>query len=279
MARPFLARLGMLLVIFGCGLGFGLYLGGMRAVPESKARTTTSLSSGPFTDQAAQDRVEANTVLSDRVRELEKELAKQQEDRAAAIMADRLKLYKDGGPMFLFLRPFNDELKVSPSIVRFLNLTEAEQQALEEHLQQARDETRKLEQSKIQMTKQTGDSVSYEIPAYTDGAAIKEELKNRVIDDIGADRAEVFLASATSEFSNAFSNFGAEKLDITITRGPVGPGPAYQYSENLTAAGNGSSSGGSFTQLPKRFEGRSSFLCRPRCALPASPARPLAGFV
>ena len=116
-------------------------------------------------------------------------------------------------------------MKISPSIIRFLNLTEAEQQALQQDLQQARADTLKIEQSKIQLTKQTADAVSYEIPAYNEGEAIVPILDRlsqlvRLTDSKGVD-TDTWLVLGEVVFIHIHRDLIRDGLYDTAAAAPI----------------------------------------------------------
>ncbi len=73
MSRQMLISLGILLLVFGSGLGVGLYLGSGSFNCQRRIKARAKRDSSGFSSPEAQERVEQNTVLSRRILELEKE--------------------------------------------------------------------------------------------------------------------------------------------------------------------------------------------------------------
>jgi len=250
MSRQMLVYVGLLLLGFVFGISLGLYAGGGVSASGPSVKNADSFLSETSSSPEASGQVQANTLLSDRIRELEKELAEQKND-PNAVLADRLALYKKFSNQ-LGLSSFGQDLKVTPVMAEFLKLTPQEKEALEQHLAQIHAEVDKIEQANIKLVKQEGDSVTYEIPAYPEGKAIEDQLNNLVTADIGDDRASVFLGQAKWEFNEMFSGFGAGKTDIQITRTDQNAGLSYMLKETY-ADGSGSERPIGNT-LPQRYQ-------------------------
>src|SRR5882762_7954891 len=86
MSRQMLAILGVLLATFAFGFGAGAYFGGGNSTSTVAGKNTTSFSSQSSADADTPD-VHANTLLSSRIRDLEKQLAAQRKDPAADLAA------------------------------------------------------------------------------------------------------------------------------------------------------------------------------------------------
>src|ERR1700683_1093121 len=96
MSRQMLIIIGVLLLVFGSGIGIGLFIGsgpgGSGALAKMSGGTT---SPGFFADSNAAERVNDNKILSDRIRELEKELAeRKQVQNDATVAASRIAFFK-----------------------------------------------------------------------------------------------------------------------------------------------------------------------------------------
>jgi hypothetical protein len=251
MSRQMLISVGILILTFASGVASGLFLGSgaPSASGDSEKATGTAASSLSPTAEG-RERIEANTLLSDRIQELEKELADQKNDRAA-ILADRLAFVKKF-PNQLGISSFGEDLKVTPAMAEFLKLSPQEQEALEQHLAQIQGEIKKIEQAKITLVKQDDNSVTYEIPAYPEGKALKDQLNSLVTADIGDERASVFLGDSKWEFNEAFSGFGEGKTDIQITQTDQNKDLPYLLKETYA---NGSGSERPIgNSLPERYQ-------------------------
>jgi hypothetical protein len=251
MSKQMLMIIGLLVLVFGSGVGLGLFIGSAPVNSDASAKSTGgTTSSGFFADSDAEERVKDNTILSDRIRELEKELAEQKTDDHA-ILADRLAFAKKFKNQF-GLSGFDGGLKVTPIMAEFLKLTPEEKKAIEQHLAQIQGEVKKIEQARITVLKQTDNSVTYEIPAFPEGKALKDQLNNFVTADIGDDRASIFLGDSSWEFQENFSGFGEGKTDIQITKTDQNAGLNYMLKETYA---NGSGTEQPIgNALPERFK-------------------------
>ena len=73
MSKPILLAVGFLLLGFVAGISAGLYMGGdFDCLRHIRKKYRDGLSSGFFSSPEAQNQVEANTQLSNRIIELEK---------------------------------------------------------------------------------------------------------------------------------------------------------------------------------------------------------------
>lgn len=233
--------LGLLVLVFGSGIALGLFMGSAPVASDASKKSAGSSSSGFFSDPEAQDQVQTNTLLSDRIRELEKELAEQKKDQSA-IMTDRLALFKKYHKQ-IRMSAFNDNLKVMPEMAEALGLTKEEQQAIEQHLEEAKSEMEKLEDADTTLVKQTANSVTYDIPADPQGKTIKDKLDSLVSADIGDDRAEVFMnAGDYDSYGSPFSGFAESKKEIEITWANQKGSPVPVYTTKVNSVGpNGDS--------------------------------------
>ncbi len=75
MSKQVLLIVAVLLATFGFGAAAGLFVGMPSSDSSSAAKMTVLTRSGFFSDANAQNQVEANTVLSSRIRELNEEVA------------------------------------------------------------------------------------------------------------------------------------------------------------------------------------------------------------
>ena len=215
MSRQMLISIGILLLAFGSGIGLGLFMDSAPAASDVSEKSTDSSSSGPSSGIEAQDRIEANTLLSNRIRELEKELADQKKNQDS-ILADRMAFFKKY-QQSIRLSAFDHGLNVTPEMAEILGLSKEEQQALRQHLQETKSEIDKFADANTALVKQTANGVTYEVPINADGKALKDKLNSLVTSDIGVERAEMFMADGDFSNYNSFADFGQEKKEIEIS--------------------------------------------------------------
>jgi hypothetical protein len=246
MSKPTLIIAGLLLLAFGSGLGCGLFFGSASSDSTASTRTSGSSSSGFFSSSEAQNQVQANTLLSDRIRELEKELAEQKKGQDFAL-ADRLAFFKKYRAQFILMGPFGfgGDLKLSPALAELLGLSKEEQEVVEQHLAETKSEMNALEKSKAVVVKQSENSVTFEIPAAPEGADIKAKLDGLLSGDIGDDRAD--LLESYFQY-NTFGGFTEQKRRIEISWTEQNGNPEYTYQDNFLGPNgkpmNGSGGGG-----------------------------------
>jgi hypothetical protein len=256
MSKEMLVSIGILVLVFGSGVAIGLFMGDSPSVSVSPDIGNAKASSGYFIDAAAQQRNDDNTLLSSRIRELEKELSDQKQD-PTVILADRLAFCKKF-PNQLGFQAFGDDLKVTPVMAEFLKLSPEEQEALEMHLAQIHDKTVAIEKARVVFSKQPDGGFTYKIPAFPEGKELQEQLTNLITYDIGTDRAGVFLGQARWGFSEDFADFGAGEMTVQIKRtdqpnASTNVTPAYSLAV-LHANGSGmETSIGSSPILPARY--------------------------
>jgi hypothetical protein len=214
MSRQMLISIGVLFLVFGSGIGVGLYLDGGTSTSKLSDKNTKNDASG-FSSPEAQERVEQNTILSRRILDLEKELADQKSKQGAASseMIAFFKKYKQQLPLL----GYDQNLKITPEMVELLGLSKQEQQAVEQHLQETKNEMDKLDDDITVLAKQTPNSATFNIPSDPRGKTIKDQLAGAISGDIGAERADFFADTKGGFPSAAFSGFAEVKEEIEIS--------------------------------------------------------------
>lgn len=208
---------GILLFGFVSGISLGLFLGSAPAASEISEKNTGTASSGFFSDAAAQDRVQANTLLSNRIRDLEKELAEQKQDQnKAQILADRFDFFKKHHQA-IRMQAYDGSLNATSEMADVLGLSKQEQQAIHDHLAQIKSELDKYHEANTTLTKQTANSVTYEIPSDPQAKVLKDKLTDMLSSDIGADRAGLFMDYSDFSAYSSFPDFAGSKKQIDIT--------------------------------------------------------------
>jgi len=215
MSRQLLIPVGFLLVGLISGLGMGLYMGAGAPASETADKPAASASSGFFSSPEAQNQVEANTLLSNRILELEKELAEQKKERDSVVTA-RMAFFKKY-QREIRLSAFDNNLKVTPEMAELLGLSKEEQQEIEQQLAETKSEMDKIEDADTVLAKQTANGVTYDIPADPQGKALKDKLTGLLTTDIGDDRAGLFLSHFDNSGDSPFSFFGEQNNEIEIT--------------------------------------------------------------
>jgi hypothetical protein len=217
MSKPMLISLGVLLLVFGSGVALGLFISSPPAASDASEKSAGSSSSGFFSSQEAQDQVQANTLLSSRIRDLEKELADQKKDQDdVLVLAGRIAFFKKYHDK-VRMSAFDNNLKVTPEMAEILGLTKEEQQAIEQHLANIKNEMKKLDDANTTLVKQTVNGVTYEVPVDPQGKALKDELNSLLTSDVGEDRAEFFMNYSDFSGYSDFGDFAQSKKDIEIT--------------------------------------------------------------
>jgi hypothetical protein len=249
MSKQMLIFLGLLLLVFGSGIALGLFMAGAPPVSDASEKSTSGSSSGFFSSPEAQDQVQANTLLSDRIRELEKELADQKADQKT-VLEDRLAFFEKYHEQ-IRLQAFDNNLKVTPEMAEILGLSKEEQQAIEQHLAEIKSEMDKLEDADTVLAKQTADGVTYDIPADPQGKALEDKLNSLMSAGIGDERAKLFMDSGGYDFyGGPFSDFAAQKREIEIKWTQQNGSPLYTIKESAPN-GSWSTSG---TDLPTQYQ-------------------------
>jgi hypothetical protein len=222
---------------FGSGVGLGLFLGEGAPATTDESEKTKSVSSSDFSPTPeGQERIEANTLLSNRIRELEKELADQKKGDLTSV-ADRialLKKYNLGSRLQAVMGP-----TVTPEMAVILGLSKEEKQAVEEHLGEIAEEMEKLKDADTVLSKQTANSVAYDIPVDPQGDVLKEKLRGLLSSDIGADRADFLMSGGGYDSYGPFAGFAEQKGGIEITWIQQNGAPFYTVKETN---GNGAMS-------------------------------------
>jgi hypothetical protein len=244
MSRQTLLTLGVLIVTFGSGLGMGLYLGGEAgsgAAIFPGNRTSSSDNSANSGLDAPND-IHADTLLSERVRELEKQLAEQNSNQAS-IKADRLAFFKKYH-LVMNLQPFDSNLEVTPQMADLLGLTKEEKQAVESHLKEIKDEMDKLQDGDTTLSNQTANSVTYDIAADKQGELLKHKLRAYLSGDIGDDRADAFLNGSEWAYNSQLAGFMEGKKEVAISWTQQNNQNQYTVTQKLFNA-QGNMAGGS----------------------------------
>ncbi len=201
MSKQTLIIVGVLAATFGAGIGAGFFLFSDPSHSDlaPKASRTDSTST-LYSDAAAQDREQNNSLLSARIRELEKELTDPQQNRRATL-ADRLAFFKKYQKQ-IRLEPITQEMTVTPEMAALLDLTPEETKAIEQHLAETKAELDKLQDADTVLSKQTDTSVTYDIAADKQGSALKDKLQGLLTSDMGEDRADVFMNTDSYNYTH-----------------------------------------------------------------------------
>ena len=153
-------------------------------------------------------------LLSDRIRELEKELAERKESDGAKARFDFFKQHHGQIHMEAFDR---NSLKVTPEMAVILGLTDEEQKVVTARLQEVQNEMNQLVEADKSPVNQNGNSLSYEISADPRGKELKDNLASDLAGDIGADRADVLVNYGDFSVYSSFNDFSQSKKDIGLT--------------------------------------------------------------
>jgi hypothetical protein len=206
----------VLLLTFLSGIGFGLFMGSHFSSSSASENATPINPSTDFPGLGGQTENQVDIQLNSRIHDLEMELAEQKSDPDALIFQDRLAFLKKHGNGFINLHPFDRNLKVTSEMADVLELTKAEQQAVEQHLAGIKNEVDKFEAANTTLVKQSSNSVTLEIAANPGGEALKSKLSNLISTDIGADRAELFMNAEAHWGYDTLSGFDQEKKQVEI---------------------------------------------------------------
>jgi hypothetical protein len=233
-------------VTFASGLALGLMLKSEPSPANTAQKTSSSSSSRFFSDAQAQDREQANSLLSDRIRELEKQLADSKQDQHL-VLTDRLAFFKKYHAQ-VSLQPFDQDMKVTPEMAALLDLSPEEKRAVEAHLAEMKNQLGKLQDADTVLSKQTANSVSYDIAADKEGDTLKDKLHGLLVGDIGDDRAEVLMGGNPYVFNSQLAGFmeSKEQIEISWTQ-PANPSTytvrQNQFNSNGAPTGSSSISG------------------------------------
>ena len=255
MSRQMLVSLGILILTFVSGVAVGLFLGGgTSSTSDISEKATGASSSGSSFSAEGEERIESNSLLSNRIRELEKDLAEQKKAQQT-VLADRLAFFKKYRSNFILVGPFGfgGNPKLSAALVELLGLSKEEQQAVEQHLAEAKSEMDALEKSKAVLVKQSANSATFEIPAAPEGADIKAQMDGLLSADIGDDRADLLK----SYFQNSdFGDFAEQKRQIEISWTEQNGSPLYTTKDSYFGPdGNvNTSSGSTGNSLPPEYQ-------------------------
>jgi hypothetical protein len=216
MSKQMLVIVGVLAATFLAGIAIGFFLASDPSDSNANAKIAGAGSSATFfTDNAARDREQGNELLSNRIRELDKELADAKTDQRA-ILADRLAFFNKFHDR-ISVQPFSYDLKVTPEMAALLGLTPAETKAIEQHLAETKAELDKLQDADTVLSKQTENSVTYDIAADKQGEALKDQLRGLLTGDLGEDRADLFMGTNSYDYNIQLDGFLADKRKIAIS--------------------------------------------------------------
>jgi hypothetical protein len=188
--------------------------------------------------------------LKNHAADVDRQLADMKAKEDAAILSDRLAFYKKYN---LAPTSFSDDLKVTDEMAEFLKMSAAERKNLEDHLEQIHAQIQSLEKQHLKLVSQADNSVTYEIEPFSEGAALKDQLKQFVEGDLGTDRGDLFMNSAVWEMNRDFAAFGVGKTGLQLTRVDQSGPPSYRITE--TFANGSSMTQGSGNILPSEFRG------------------------
>lgn len=252
MSKQLLVIVGVLAATFGAGIAIGFFLASDPSHSSVIAKNAgVGSTSNFFSDSAAQDREQNNALLSARIRELEKELTDPQQNRRAAL-ADRLAFFKKYQKQ-ISINPFSAQLEVSPEMVALLDLSPEETKTIEEHLVAARTELEKIQDANTVLSKQTANSVSYDIAADKQGDAIKSQLQTDLTNIMGKDRTDVFMGTNSYDYNTQLDGFTETKKQIELSWTGEGTKRVYtvrqnQFDANGNPRGSSSMSGSGMVQ-------------------------------
>jgi hypothetical protein len=217
MSKHTLLALGCLLVGFVFGISLGLFMGGGVSASDPSIKSANGSSYDSSSSLDAQTQVQANTLLSDRIRELEKELAEQKKNQDEALVsAGRIAFFKKYHDK-IRISAFDGGFLVTPEMADILGLSKQEQELISKHLADIQVEMIKLNDANTTLVKQTANGATYEVPVDPQGKALKDQLSGLLSSDIGPDRADFFMNFGDFSQYSSFDNFAQSKKDIEIT--------------------------------------------------------------
>jgi len=184
-------------------------------VSDAREKSTAGSSSGFFSSPDAQNQVEGNTLLSNRIRELEKEIAEQKENQKATV-SERMAFFKKYHDQ-LRLTALNGDTKLSDEMAEILGLSKEERDAVEHHLKDTSDAINKFIDSNQFVAKQDANGFTIETPANPQGKAIKDEMASSLGEEIGDDRAAFIMSYMDDSSSAPLDGFAQAKKDLEIT--------------------------------------------------------------
>ena len=239
-----------LLAAFVAGVVIGGYFAGAANTngDGASARAQSSATSSKDSSWSEQELQEFG--LKNQAADAQKQLDDMKAKQDSAILNDRLAFYKRYN---LAPTSFSDDLKVTNEMAEFLKMNEAERKNVDDHLAQIHAQVESLEKQHLKLVTQTDNSFTYEIEPFSEGAALKDQLKRLVEGDLGTDRADLFMDSAAWEMSRDFASFGVGKTGLQVTRTDQSGPPSYQITETF-ANGSSMSHTGS-DAVPLEFRG------------------------
>jgi hypothetical protein len=216
MSKPMLMAVGLLLLGFGAGVGCGLFLRSSLPDVGSATKSFRSTSSGYFTDAAAQNEVQGNTLLASRIRELEKELAEQKENQTSLIAA-RFEFFKKHHEQVREGLPaFDSDLKVTSEMAEILNLSPEELKAVNRQMADVKQEMEEFEKENTHVVKQTANGFTIEVPVNPQAKALKDSLSADLSSDVGEDRSSLLLEYADFSPFGSLAQLASGKKDTDI---------------------------------------------------------------
>jgi len=241
-----------LLAAFVTGAAAGTYFTGAANASRSNGpvETKTSATSEGGTDWSGRELAELG--LKSHTADVERQLADMKAKQDSTILSDRLAFYKKYN---LAPTSFSDDLKVTNEMAEFLKMSESERKLVDEHLAQIHTQIQSLEKQHLKLVTQTDNSVTYEIEPFPEGAALKDQLKQLVTGDLGADRGDLFINAAGGwEMNRGFAAFGVGKTGLQLTRTDQSGPPSYRITETF-ANGSSMTQNSDSILLPSEFRG------------------------
>jgi hypothetical protein len=212
-----LAIIGAVLAAFVFGFAAGSFSTGQTTSASASAgKNGDSLGESTGSASASADEVKGNTLLSSRIRELEKALAEQKTNQQSNL-ATRLAFFQKYHDQ-LRLSALRGNRELSPEMAELLGLSNEEKQRVDQLLAQTDDAISKLDNANQFIAKQDASGVTVETPADPQGKAIRDALTNSLNADIGDDRSNFLMSYLPStNSSEPFNGFAQSKKDLIIT--------------------------------------------------------------
>lgn len=188
-----------------------------------------------------------------RIKELEIELAKQKGEEKNLITSQRL-AFSQKYQSQMYLRAYDDDLKVTPEMAEILNLSDQEQKIVNQLLAQTRAQVDKIVKANAVMVGRSSNSVSYKISPDPQGKNVEHAFVKLITDEIGSARADMLVSEIAKNSYGPLWGFGEQERDVKITWTGQKGDRVYSVEDRSSGPDGVTTRGASGASLPSEYQ-------------------------
>jgi hypothetical protein len=192
-------------------------------------------------------------LLKEEIDGLKNQISRLKEEKDKDILRDRLALLEKY-PQSLGIQTFSESLALTPAIIGTLQISDDECAALQKALHSAKARIDACEAKHLKIVENTPEKAVIDIAAYQEGTAVREELFQSIRQELGGQRAAVFIDKSKWGIQAEFSDFGEQQTLVEITWQKDGEAIIKETYKGPNNSGVSSKTQPMGSKLPERYQ-------------------------